>query len=159
VGIYRHSSGHPSLVKDVYALEYPVLSPEYSHERGLQSVITEKAITDAARNMFIRVGPIVVGRILLGTFDAVRTWVPRTSMDRTGLHPRGAFGLFGRALWMWTSSMKGGDEGIERRVACSPSPQHFPSPTVLVNPYYRHHGASNISLIPSPGSRASRSLN
>jgi hypothetical protein len=30
---------------------------------------------------------------------------------------------------------------------------------VLVNPYYRHHGASNISLIPSPGSRASRSLN
>jgi hypothetical protein len=24
---------------------------------------------------------------------------------------------------MWTSSMKGGDEGIEQRVACSPSPQ------------------------------------
>jgi hypothetical protein len=23
--------------------------------------------------------------------------------------------------------MKGGDEGIERRVACSPSPQHLPA--------------------------------
>jgi hypothetical protein len=30
----------------------------------------------------------------------------------------------------------------------------FPSPAVLVNPYYRHLGASNISIIPSAGSRA-----
>jgi hypothetical protein len=44
--------------------------------------------------------------------------------DRAGLHPIGAFGLFGHALWMWTSSVWGGDEGIERRVACSPLPQH-----------------------------------
>jgi hypothetical protein len=35
----------------------------------------------------------------------------------------------------------------------------FPSPAVLVNPYYEHHGASNISLIPSAGSRASKSPN
>jgi hypothetical protein len=30
----------------------------------------------------------------------------------------------------------------------------LPSPAVLVNPYYMHHGASNISLTPSAGSRA-----
>jgi hypothetical protein len=35
----------------------------------------------------------------------------------------------------------------------------FSSPAVLINPYYRHHGTSNICIIPSPGSRASRSLN
>jgi hypothetical protein len=35
----------------------------------------------------------------------------------------------------------------------------FPSPAVLVNPYYRHHGPSNISTISSAGSRVSRSPN
>jgi hypothetical protein len=50
------------------------LSPKYSHERRLQTVITEKAITDVACNMLIRAGPVTVGRIPLGPPDAVRTW-------------------------------------------------------------------------------------
>jgi hypothetical protein len=36
---------------------------------------------------------------------------------------------------------------------------NFASPAVLINPYYRHHDVSNISLIPSAGSRASKSPN
>jgi hypothetical protein len=50
------------------------LSPEYSHKRRLQTVITEKAITDVTRNMFIRAGPVTVGRIPHGPPDAMRTW-------------------------------------------------------------------------------------
>jgi hypothetical protein len=50
------------------------LSPKYSHERRLQTVITEKAITDVACNMLIRAGPVTVGRIPLGPPDAMRTW-------------------------------------------------------------------------------------
>jgi hypothetical protein len=52
----------------------PGLSPEYSHKRMLQTVITEKAITDVARNTLIRVGPVTVGRIPPGPPSAVRTW-------------------------------------------------------------------------------------
>jgi hypothetical protein len=37
--------------------QVPRLSPAYSHKRWLQTVITEKAITDAARNMLIHAGP------------------------------------------------------------------------------------------------------
>jgi hypothetical protein len=37
--------------------------------------------------------------------------------------------------------------------------EDFPSPVVLVIPYYRHHGASNISRILSAGSRALSSPN
>jgi hypothetical protein len=33
-GIYRHSSDHPSLVKDVYALEYPVYPQNILIRRG-----------------------------------------------------------------------------------------------------------------------------
>jgi hypothetical protein len=52
----------------------PGLSPEYSHKRRLQTVITEKAIIDAARIMLIRVGPVIVGRIPHGPPDTMRTW-------------------------------------------------------------------------------------
>jgi hypothetical protein len=47
--------------------------------------------------------------------------------NRAGLHPIDASGLLGRVLWMWSSSVRRDDEGFERRVACSPSPQHLPS--------------------------------
>jgi hypothetical protein len=50
------------------------LSPEYSHKRRLQTVIIEKAITDATRNMLIRAGPVTVGQIPHGPLDAMRTW-------------------------------------------------------------------------------------
>jgi hypothetical protein len=40
----------------------------------LQTVITKKTITDEARNMLIRAGPVTVGRILHGPPDAMRMW-------------------------------------------------------------------------------------
>jgi hypothetical protein len=40
----------------------------------LQIVITEKAITDEARNTLIRVEPVTVGRIPHGPPGAMRTW-------------------------------------------------------------------------------------
>jgi hypothetical protein len=52
----------------------PGLSPEYSHKWRLQTVITEKAITDTVRNMLIRTGPVTVGQIPHGPPDAMRTW-------------------------------------------------------------------------------------
>jgi hypothetical protein len=39
----------------------------------LQTVITEKAITDEARNMLIPAGPVTMGRIPLGLPDPMRT--------------------------------------------------------------------------------------
>jgi hypothetical protein len=52
----------------------PGLSSEYSYKGRLQTVITEKAITDEARNTFIPAGPVTVGRIPHGPPDAMRTW-------------------------------------------------------------------------------------
>jgi hypothetical protein len=40
--------------------------PEYSHKRGLQTIITEKAITNEARNSPVHVGPVTVGQIPRG---------------------------------------------------------------------------------------------
>jgi hypothetical protein len=39
----------------------------------LQTVITEKAITDEVRNTLIPAGPVTVGRIPLGLLDPMRT--------------------------------------------------------------------------------------
>jgi hypothetical protein len=41
---------------------------------GYRLSLQKRHITDAARNMFIRAGLVVVGRILLGPPDVVRTW-------------------------------------------------------------------------------------
>jgi hypothetical protein len=54
--------------------QVPGLSSEYSHKGRLQTVITEKAITDEAHNMLIRAGPVTVGRIPHGPPDTMRTW-------------------------------------------------------------------------------------
>jgi hypothetical protein len=51
----------------------PRVSSEYSPKGRLQAVITEKAITDEARNTFIPVGPVTVGRIPLGLPDLMIT--------------------------------------------------------------------------------------
>jgi hypothetical protein len=80
----------------------PGLSSEYSHKGRLQTVITEKAITDVAHNTLIRAGPVTVGRILHGPPDATRTWdwrtstepchrlaLERTKADHEGLRPVG----------------------------------------------------------------------
>jgi hypothetical protein len=44
----------------------PGLSPEYSREGRLQTVITAEAITNAARNTLIRAGLVTVGQISHG---------------------------------------------------------------------------------------------
>jgi hypothetical protein len=48
--------------------------PRIFPQGGLQTVITEKAITDEARNTLIRAGPVIVGRIPHGPPGAMRTW-------------------------------------------------------------------------------------
>jgi hypothetical protein len=53
--------------------QVPRSSLEYSPKERLQTVITEKAITDEARNMLIPVGLITVGRIPLGLPGMMRT--------------------------------------------------------------------------------------
>jgi hypothetical protein len=52
----------------------PRVSSECSPKGRLQTVITEKAITDEAHNTLIPAGPITVGRIPLGLLDTMRTW-------------------------------------------------------------------------------------
>jgi hypothetical protein len=51
----------------------PRVSSEYSPKGRLQSVITEKAITDEARNTLIPAGPVTVGRIPPRLPDPMRT--------------------------------------------------------------------------------------
>jgi hypothetical protein len=50
----------------------PKVSSKYSPKGRLQIVITEKAITDEARNTLIPAGPVTVGRIPLGLPDPMR---------------------------------------------------------------------------------------
>jgi hypothetical protein len=104
-GIYRHSSGHLYIVKDVYAPRVSGLSPEYSHEGRLQTVITVETITNAACNVLILAGPVTMARILHGPPGAVTTQETRRLRqglrlataeiegDRTGLRSVDAFGL------------------------------------------------------------------
>jgi hypothetical protein len=51
----------------------PRVSSEYSPKGRLQTVITEKAITDEACNTLIPAGPITVGRIPLELLGTMRT--------------------------------------------------------------------------------------
>jgi hypothetical protein len=51
----------------------PRVSSEYSPKGRLQTVITEKAITDEARNTLIPAGPVTVDRIPHGLLDTMRT--------------------------------------------------------------------------------------
>jgi hypothetical protein len=51
----------------------PRVSSEYSPKGRLQTVITERAITDEARNTLIPMGPVTVGRIPHGLPDTMRT--------------------------------------------------------------------------------------
>jgi hypothetical protein len=48
--------------------------PRIFPQEGLQTVITEKAITDEARNTLIRAGPVIVGRIPHGPPGVMRMW-------------------------------------------------------------------------------------
>jgi hypothetical protein len=102
----------------------PGLSPEYSHKGRLQTVITEKAITDEARNTLIRAGPVTVGRIPHGPPGVMRTWdwqtssesslrpaMERTKGDRAGHHPAGSLGSLGRGLRWCSEATNASSEG------------------------------------------------
>jgi hypothetical protein len=81
------------------------LSPEYSHEGRLQTVITVETITDAAHNVLILAGPVTMAQILHGPPGVVTTREARrlrqglrlaiaeVEGDRTGLRSVDAFGL------------------------------------------------------------------
>jgi hypothetical protein len=51
----------------------PIVSLEYSPKGRLQTIITEKAITDEARNTLIPTGPVKVGQIPLGLSNTMGT--------------------------------------------------------------------------------------
>jgi hypothetical protein len=53
------------------------LSPEYSHEGRLQTIIKVNPITNMALNRPDLAGPITMGRIKHGPSPAVGTWVAR----------------------------------------------------------------------------------
>jgi hypothetical protein len=85
-GANSHPNPHPigflpagTWVKCAHCHPYrvPGLSPEYSHEGRLQTVITVKAITDTTRNTLILAGPVIMGRIPHGPPGAVTTWETR----------------------------------------------------------------------------------
>jgi hypothetical protein len=59
-GIYRHSSGRLSLVKDVYALEYPVYTRIFPRGEVTDSHYS-KGYSDEARNALILMGPVTMG--------------------------------------------------------------------------------------------------
>jgi hypothetical protein len=116
----------------------PGLSPEYSHEGRLQTVITVNLITDTALITPVHAGPISMGRIthgppsVVGEREVRRLWqgLRLVTRERRGSNrpsSGGALDLFWWVLWIQPSSAQGEDEVGERRVACSPSPQHLPS--------------------------------
>jgi hypothetical protein len=115
----------------------PRVSSEYSPKRRLQTVITEKAITDEARNTLIPA-------TLWGRYSGLNpTWASRHDedvrlADIVRVFPPSCNGEEQRAAAessrevlirpaSLASLVKRGDEGIERRVVSSPSPQHLPS--------------------------------
>jgi hypothetical protein len=98
--------------------------PRIFSQGRLQTVITEKAIIDAACNMLIRAGPVTVGRIPHGPLEAMRTRDQQTSLepclrlamertkgDRAGPHPTGALGSLGCGLRWCSEATKASSEG------------------------------------------------
>jgi hypothetical protein len=117
----------------------PVLSPKYSHEGRLQTVIMVNFITDTALITRVHAGPgqlygpnctwaSLGGERVGGPVDFGGAFVlSRVSEGgRTGLHPVKALGLSCGVLWIWPSPAQGENEVGERRVACSPSPNICP---------------------------------
>jgi hypothetical protein len=101
----------------------PRSSPEYSHKAGLQTVITEKPL---------QIGPVIHSARGACYNGPNSTWA--FVLDEDARRGDLIIGLHLAVCWM-----KGGNcwslrlrccgeigEGIERRVASSPSPQHLP---------------------------------
>jgi hypothetical protein len=102
----------------------PRLSPEYSHKAGLQIVITGRPLQIRPVMRSGHAGPVTMGQITRGPPCWTRSQDETTSSQvfvrrRVGRRVKSA----SRRL-RWCSEV---GEGIERRVASSPSPQHLPS--------------------------------
>jgi hypothetical protein len=104
--------------------QVPGLSPEYSHEGRLQTVITVNFITDTALIAHSHVGPNSVGQTVHGLLLVVRVGCPvdfsgafvlsrMSKGGRTGLRPVSALGLSWRVSRIQPSPVQGEDEVIE----------------------------------------------
>jgi hypothetical protein len=106
----------------------PRLSPEYSHKAGLQTVITEMPLQIRPVTRSGHAGPVTMGRITRGPLCWTR---PHGGMTSSPVFVR--CHIWGEgcpcplSCLRWTNNH---DEGLERRVASSPSPQHQVSPMV-----------------------------
>jgi hypothetical protein len=116
----------------------PGLSPEYSHEGGLQTVITIYFITDATQFTHAHAGPSFVGRSVHGPLSVVREREVQWSSTGPSSCLVGAKGAEQASVWSapwpvrWVLRMRSSSaqcevEVVERRVPCSPSSQHLPS--------------------------------
>jgi hypothetical protein len=100
--------------------QLPRLSPEYSHKAGLQTVITGMPLQIRPVTRGGHAGPVTMGRITRGPLSWMRPHCGMTSSQ-----------VF---VWCRTSEgcpcpfclcqTSGCSEGLERRVASLPSPQH-----------------------------------
>jgi hypothetical protein len=122
--------------------QLPSLSLEYSLEGRLQRVITVYFITDMAQPTLPTcrpdARPCYMGRIAHWPLLALRGTRPyglreafvlacRSEGGRTDLRMDGVLGLSGGACGSGLRPCRCGVDVVERRVACSPSPQHLPS--------------------------------
>jgi hypothetical protein len=102
----------------------PRLSPEYSHKAGLQTVITGRPLQIRPVTRDGHAGPVTMGRITRGPPCWTRSQDETTSSQvfvRWRMRRRVSLPV------VLSSLVQRGGEGLERRVASSPSPQHLPS--------------------------------
>jgi hypothetical protein len=105
----------------------PRLSPKYSHKAGLQTVITGRPLQIRPVMRSGHVGPVTMGRITSGPPCWTGSQDETTSSQafvRRCVGRRVSLQVVLSPLAQRRSEV---GEGIERRVASSPSPQHLPS--------------------------------
>jgi hypothetical protein len=102
----------------------PRLSPEYSHKVGLHTVITGRPLQIRPVTRNGHAGPVTMGRITRGPPFWTRSQDETTSSQvfvRRRMRRRVSLPVVLSPL------VNEYGEGLERRVASSPSPQHLPS--------------------------------
>jgi hypothetical protein len=103
--------------------QIPRLSPEYSHKAGLQTVITGMPLQIRPVTRSGHAGPVTMGRITRGPLSWTR---PHGGMTTSQAFVwRRIKRRVSRPLCLRQTSDC--SEGLERRVASLPSPQHLPS--------------------------------
>jgi hypothetical protein len=109
------------------------LSPEYSHKAGLQTVITGRPLQIRSVMRSGHAGPVTMGRITRGPPCWTRPQVATTSSQVFVRRHVGRRVNLPVVLPPVAASEVG--EGIERRVASSPSPHHRASAAPLSVPF------------------------